>query len=187
MKLTRFTLAVVAAAATAVPLAAHAASSSQTGAGSINTTVNLNFSVTIPRYIFLRVGSAASLDTLTYAPTVAQMLASTPVQATGGDTGGGSDVTYQVFGNAGNMTLAASNLTQLTSGGNNIPSSTLSVTTQAGSVTAPAFNGSTALTASAAGIVNQTGSWRYVWTNPAATVYAAGTYTGTVTYTLSAP
>jgi len=189
MKLIRITLAAAAVAATMAPLAANAASNSATGAGSLSAPVNLNFNVVIPRFIFLRVGdaAAASVNTLLFSPTVAQMVASTAINATGGDTGpGNSDVTYQIFGNAGNMTLAASNLVNLTSGANNIPTTTLSVTTPTGSVNAPAFNGNVALTA-VANIVNQTGTWRWAWTNPANTVYASGTYAGTATYTLSSP
>jgi hypothetical protein len=190
MKLLRTTLAAAIAAATALPIASQAASSSNTGAGNISTGVNLNFNVVIPRFIFLRVGDAApaSVNTLTFAPTVDQMENSTAISATGGDTGpGNSDVTITARGNGGNMTLAASNLTQLTSGGNNIPATTLTGTNPTGSITVPAFNGSVALTAGGNGVFNQTGSWRYQWTNPAATVYPAGTYVGTVTYTLSAP
>ena len=167
-------LASAVAAALAVPFAAQAASSSNTGAGPISTGVNLNFSVLIPRFISLRVGDAAplSVNTLSYAPTVDQMANSTPVSATGGDTGpGNSDVTIRVLGNAGNLTLAASNLVNLTSGGNNIPTTTLTASNPTGSITVPAFGGSVGLTASPAGVVNQTGTWRYTWTNPAATVY----------------
>ena len=191
MKLIRATLAAAVAAATALPLGAEAASNSATGAGAINTTVNLSFSVAIPRFVFLRVGDAvaASVNTLSYAPTVTQIANSTAVQATGGDTGGAGnpDVTYQIFGNAGNMTLAASNLANLTSAGNNIPTTTLTGVAQTGTVAPPAFNGNVALTAGGNGVYNQTGTWRYTWTNPAATIYPSGTYTGTVIYTLSSP
>ncbi len=190
MKLMRTTLAAAIAAAAALPMASQAASSSNTGAGNISTGVNLNFNVVIPRFIFLRVGDAApaSVNTLVFSPTVDQMANSTPISATGGDANAGTDVTITARGNAGNLTLAASNLTQLTSGGGDtIPSSTLTGTNTTGSITVPAFNGSVALTAGGNGVFNQTGTWTYQWTNPAATVYAAGTYTGTVTYTLSAP
>ncbi|MCU0764508.1 MAG: hypothetical protein MUF32_00405 [Burkholderiaceae bacterium] len=180
-------LVAASAAAAALPLAVQAASSSASGAGNLSTTANVNFSVVIPRFIYLRVGDAASVNTLTYSPTVADLVGSTAVQATGGDTGpSNSNLTVVVLGNAGNLTLAASNLTQLTSGGNNIPTTTLTASNPTGSIVPPAFNGSTALTA-VANIVNQTGSWRYTWANPASTVYPSGTYNGTVTYTLSAP
>ena len=183
----RLSLVAAAAAAALLPLARQAASSSTTGAGTLSTTANLQFSVVIPRFIYLRVGDAASVNNLTYSPTVADMVGSTAVQATGGDTGpSSSNLNVVVLGNAGNLQLAASNLTQLTSGGNNIPTSTLTATNPTGSITPPAFNGSTTLTA-VANIVNQVGTWRYTWANPASTVYPSGTYTGTATYTLTSP
>lgn len=168
---------------------AQGASNTASGTGPLSTSVTLNFSVTIPRFVFLRVGSPTTINTLAYAPTLAQITASTLVLATGGDTGGGnSDVTIQVIGNAGNVTLTAvtTNPTLL-SGSNTMPWSTLSVTSPTGSITAPPFNtGSTVLTASNS-VVAQTGSWRYAWTNPANTTYPSGTYTGTATYTAATP
>lgn len=177
-------------ALTVIASTAQAASSTASGSGTLNTSVTLNFSVTIPRFVFLRVGAAgATVNTLAYAPTVAQITGSTPVLATGGDTGtGNSDVTIQVIGNAGNVTLTAvTSNPNLTSGSNNIPWTTLSVTSPTGSITAPPFNtGSTVLTATNS-VVSQLGSWRYVWTAPANTTYPSGTYNGTATYTAATP
>jgi hypothetical protein len=181
-RLTKLSLALIAALAAAP--SAHAASNfAQGSSGTLSAPVNLQFSITIPRFIFLRVGSAASVNTLVFSPTVAQMVASTPVTATGGDIGG-TDVTYQMIGNAGSLTLAASNPVNLTSGGNNIPMTTLSATVPTGTQAPPAFGGTVSLTGP---IVNLNGTWRYAWTNPAATVYPSGTYAATVTYTLSSP
>ena len=166
----------------------RAASNVDTGSpGNLATSVDLQFNITIPRFVSLRVGSAASINTLSFAPTAAEMASSFPVLATGGDIGG-SDVTVQVISNAGSVTLTAATLTaDLVSGGNTMPWSTLAATNPTGSIIAPAFNtGSTVLTA-VAGIVNQTGSWRYIWTNPPNTLYGAGTYTGTVRYTAATP
>jgi hypothetical protein len=168
---------------------ALAGSNFATGSGSLSTSVTVRFSITIPRFVYLRVGSASGVNTLSYAPTVAQMVASTAVLGSGGDTGSGnSDLTVQVVGNAGNVTLTASTgAPTLVSGARTMPWSTLSAISPTGTITAPQFNsGGTVLTASG-GVVNQLGSWRYSWTNPAATVYAAGTYTGTVTFTAAAP
>jgi len=166
---------------------ALAGSNFATGSGGLSTSVNLQFLITIPRFVYLRVGSASGVNTLSYAPTVAQMVNSTAVLGTGGDIGG-SDLTVRVVGNAGNVTLTATTAAAtLTSGGNTMPWSTLSATSPAGTITAPPFNsGSTVLTASG-GVVNQSGTWRYAWTRPAASVYAAGTYTGTVTFTAATP
>ena len=186
MKLIRSTLAVAIATATVLPLAADAASSSASGAGPQSTTVDLNFSLVIPRFVFLRVGDAApaSVNTLSYAPTVNDLVNSNTVTPTGGDVG--SDLTIRVLSNGGNVTLAASALANLVSGGNNIPTSTLTATNPIGSIPVPAFGGNVLLTA-VSGVVNQNGTWRYTWANPIGTVYAAGTYTGTVTYTASIP
>ena len=189
MKLLRSTLIATAIAASALPFSAQADSGSITGPGAISATADLSFRVVIPRYIFLRVGAAAATVTrLDYNPTLAEIENSTSVLATGGDTGGGSDVTLKIFGNAGALTLTASNLANLVSGANNIPTSTLTGVVQSGSVVAPpAFGGSAAIGAAANGIVNQDGTWRFTWANPADTIYPAGTYDGTVIYTLSAP
>jgi hypothetical protein len=170
---------------------ALAASNFATGnSGTLTTSVNLNFSITIPRFISLRVGSAAAVNTLTYAPTVNDLLNSSGVLPSGGDTGAGNtDVTVRVVGNGGsNVTLTAvTSAPNLVNGGNAIPWTTLTASSPTGTVTAPPFNsGSTVLTPSG-GVVNQSGSWRYTWTNPTNTVYAAGTYTGTVTYTAAMP
>jgi len=170
---------------------AHAASNFATGAsGTLTTSVNLNFSITIPRFVMLRVGSAASVNTLVYSPTSTQIVNSTGVLPTGGDTGAGNtDVTIRVIGNGGgNITLTAvTSAPNLVSGANTMPWTTLTAASPTGSITAPPFNsGSTVLTPSG-GVVNQTGSWRYTWTSPPSTVYAAGTYSGTVTYTAAMP
>lgn len=179
-------------AAAVLPLATPASAASnfaQATTGALTTSVNLTFNITIPRYVFLRVGSASGTNTLAYAPTVTQLVNSTGVLATGGDTGSGnSDVTVQVVSTAGTVRLSASTSNpNLVSGSNTIPWSTLTATSPTGSITAPPFNtGNTTLTASG-GIVNQSGTWRYTWRNPANTVYASGTYTGTVTYTAASP
>jgi len=185
MKLMRTTVATAVAIAATLPLASHAASSFDT-TSPYSTTVDLNFNVVIPTYIFLRVGSAVGVNTLVFSPTVSYLETPSAVLPTGGDVSG-SDLTIAARGNAGNMTLAASNLANLVSGGNNIPTSTLTASNPTGSITVPAFGGNVSLTAGANGTFNQSGTWRYVWTNPANTVYPPGTYVGTATYTLSAP
>jgi hypothetical protein len=187
MKLLRTTVAAAVAAATALPLAANAASSfGSATTGTVSTTVDLNFNVVIPRFVFLRVGSAtpSTVNTLIYAPTAAQILSSATVTPTGGDVG--SDLTVTVLGNVGSVNLGASNLANLTDGTNNIPTNTLTATNPTGSIGVPAFGGNVSIPA-ASGIVNQTGTWRYTWANPPGVVYPAATYAGTVTYTASTP
>ena len=161
MNLIRRTIAVAIAVTTALPIVSQAASSSDTTVP-LSAGVNLQFSVLIPQFIFLRVGDATLVNTLAYAPSVADMANSTPVLATGGDVSG-SDVTVRVLGNAGNLTLAASALANLTGPGT-MPGSTLSGAFQTGGVAVPAFGASVPLPATS-GIVNGAGTWRYSWTN----------------------
>jgi len=189
MKLLRITVIATAVAAGALPLSAQADSGSATGSGTISATADLSFRVVIPRYIFLRVGAAAATVTrLDYNPTLTEIENSTSVLATGGDTGGGAEVTLQIRGNAGALTLAASNLANLVSGTDNIPSSTLTGVSFSGGVVAPpAFGSSAAIAAATNGTVNQNGTWRFTWAYPAGTTYPAGTYDGTVMYTLATP
>jgi len=182
---------VIALASGLAGTAAQAASNFATGAsGTLTTSVNLNFSITIPRFVYLRVGSASSVNTLAYSPTVTDLINSAGVLPAGGDTGAGNtDVTVSVIGNSGgNITLTAVTGTpNLVSGSNSMPWSTLSASNPTGTIVAPPFNtGSTVLTPSG-GVVNRSGSWRYTWTNPPNTVYASGAYTGTVTYTAAMP
>ena len=115
--------------------AAQAASNFAQGGGNLSTSVNLNFSIVIPRFVYFRVGSAASVNTLVYSPTPAQMAASTGVLATGGDLGGGTDVTVQVKSNAGNVTLTAvTGTATLLNGANTMAWSTLTPSNPTGSV-----------------------------------------------------
>ncbi len=104
---------------------------------------NLNFSITIPRFVFLRVSSAASVNTLAYAPTVTQIVNDAGVLATRRRHGAGSsDVTVQVHRRRRrrNVTLTASPAprTWPVRAGNNMRGRTLTATSPTGAVTAPA-------------------------------------------------
>ena len=58
----------------AVPFAANAESTFVTGAGAQSTNARVDFQITIPRFVSLRVGSAAgTISLVTFAPTAAQM------------------------------------------------------------------------------------------------------------------
>lgn len=175
-----------AAVALATPLFANANTGTDSGAGALSAQASLSFRITIPRFIFLRVGAAATISELLYTPTLAQITTPTPVVAASGGDVAGTDVTFQAFGNAGNLTLASSALT-LAGPAPGMSSTTLTGVAQTGSVAPPAWSASSALTAGAGGVVNQSGTWRYSWQATAATLYAPGDYTGTAVYTLSAP
>jgi hypothetical protein len=179
----------------AAPIGANAESSFQTGAGALNANARVDFQITIPRFLSLRVGTAgAPIDLVSFTVPAANVGNATPVAGTGGDLGAGS-VTASVLGNAGNVTL------QATTGGpiGNGSAGTINwseITTASSNPSLPApvlANGASAGVAVAAanGVVNQTATWTYSFANTA--VLEAGTYGGVntnnsrVTYTASLP
>lgn len=169
-------------------------------------TARLNFQITIPRYLFLQVGTGTSLgnntaiDLIDFAPTAAQVGSGTPLAGTGGDLTAGA-VTARVLGNGFGST--AVNLTATTPGalsngaGGTIPWSeivlasaptAITVVPAAASVlphpgtTAIPFANSGATTASltpVAGVINQAARWTFQYKN--STVPPSGTYGGTTT------
>lgn len=190
-KFNRAALAAAVATAVVLPMAAHAESNVTTGAApaSLNATARVNFSVLIPRFIFLQVGTGtllaanATIDTIAFAPAVAVVGNSTPVAGTGGNLTGGA-VTVRIIGNAGNVTLAATGPANLTSGSDTIPWTQIS-TAITGGATHPTINGANATFTAASGVVNINGTWTYSYLNTITP--AAGTYTGQVLYTATTP
>ncbi|MFQ5938343.1 MAG: hypothetical protein ACE5LB_18225, partial [Acidiferrobacterales bacterium] len=84
---------------------------------SCSTAADLNFTINIPDFLRLRIGSpAATVDTITFSPSDAVVGDSTPVAGTGGDLTGGV-VTVQIISNhGGNVQLD----TTVTGGGSGI-------------------------------------------------------------------
>jgi hypothetical protein len=187
-------IAVAVAGLAAVSGLAHAASN----VGSNTASASLDFQVNIPGIVFLQVGTGAfrqdnpAVDTLIFSPTAAEILGGQPVAGTGGDLAGGR-VTVRVWGNAGPLTLA-STATALANGADSIPWSQIGVTASNAGLPHPAFNAdgtlSTPVTLQTLGggnspITNLSGDWTYRYLN--GTEPRRGQYTGTVTYTVSAP
>lgn len=177
--------------ALAAPLAAQAESNVTTGAGTITATARVNFSVTIPRFIFLQVGTGTllaantTIDTISFTPAVAVVGNGTPVAATAGSGNlGNGGVTVRIIGNAGNVTLGATGPANLTSGANTIPWTQIS-TAITGGATHPTINGANATFTATASVVNITGTWIYSYLNTVTP--ASGTYTGQVLYTATTP
>ncbi len=79
MKTSRTLISLAGAAAMLLPLAASAESNFQTGAGALTSTAHVDFQVTIPKVLYLRVGSGsaypgtlatvATIDVVSFAPT----------------------------------------------------------------------------------------------------------------------
>ena len=173
------------------PFTAQAESNVTTGAGTITATARVNFSITIPRFIFLQVGTGtllaanATIDTIAFTPAVAVVGNGTPVAATAGSGNlGNGSVTVRIIGNAGNVTLGATGPANLTSGGNTIPWTQVS-TAITGGATHPTINGANATFTAVANVVNVNGTWTYSYLNTLTP--ASGTYTGQVLYTATTP
>jgi len=201
---------ILAAAAVAVPLLCSAESNYQTGAGTLTATAHVDFQITIPQFLFLRVGNGtgtaaggyatnATIDEITWAPTAAQV--GTGVLAgTGGDLGGGVE-TAVVVSNGGVVTFSSTTTGALSDGA--VPPDTISfgtiITTASHNTTgttlaAPALadGATTTITLTpVAKVVQQDAKWAYTYAN--ATSPAAGTYggvnvnNGRVVYTASVP
>jgi hypothetical protein len=190
MKLNRYCLAAALVAA-AAPFAALAESNVSSGAGTLTATARVNFSITIPRLLFLQVGTGtylagnSTIDTITFTPAVGVIGDGTVVNATAGSGNlGNGSVTVRVISNAGNVTLGATAPPNLLSGSDTIPWTQIA-TAVTGGATHPTINGTNASFTAVSGVVNVNGTWTYTYLNSA--VPAAGTYTGQVLYTATSP
>lgn len=178
-------------AAAALPLTAFAESNVTTGGGTITATARVNFSIVIPRFLFLQVGTGTllaantTIDTISFTPAVAVVGNGIPVAATAGSGNlGNGAVTARIIGNAGNVTLGATGPANLVSGANTIPWTQIA-TAVTGGVTHPTINGANATFTAAANVVNVNGTWTYSYLNTVTP--ASGTYTGQVLYTATSP
>ena len=195
MKFAKHLIALAAvAAAVAVPMSAHAESDVTTGpaVGAISASARLNFRVTVPKVIYLQVGTGTAFTDVGTVDEVLFALTATQVTTPGAVAASGTGVTARILGNGGNVSLTANG----TAGGlanapmsSTIAWSAITGTSDTAGLPHPAIGNGVAGAASSltatAGIVNQTANWTFSYAN-AATV-AAGDYTGQVTYTAALP
>ena len=196
-------------AAIAAPMLANAESSTQTGAGALSATSRVDVRITIPKVLFLRVGTGglygaaanATIDLIDFTVPVANLGDGTPVAATAGsgDLGNGA-VTALLRSNAGTVTLTANTLGAIGNGaGDTIPWSEIGIANS--NLVAPAFantfphlaalpaTGASANFAPApvAKVTNVGSTWTYSYKNtntvPAGTYGGVGVNNGRVTYT----
>ena len=202
------TVIILAAAIGAAPRQGHGESSFRSGAGVVTATTHVDFQITIPQFLFLRVGTGtgtaaggyatrAKVDRISWAPTGAQVGAG-PLAGTGGDLTGGVE-TAVVVANNGSVALSSATKGPLTDvNGDTISFGTINTTashnTTGTTLAAPALvdGATTSITLTAVNkIVRQDAKWAYSYAN--ATTPAAGTYggvnvrNGRVTYTASVP
>jgi hypothetical protein len=198
----------LAGAALLLPLVASGESNFQTGTTALTATAHVDFQITIPKFLFLRVGTGtgtasggyatlATIDEITWAPTAAQV--GTGVLAgTGGDLTGGTE-TAVVVANNGNVTLSSTTTGPLSDGAGDTISFTKITTTATHNTTtttlappALADGATTTTTLTAVGkVVQQDAKWAYSYSNnttpPAGTYGGVNVNAGRVTYTASVP
>jgi hypothetical protein len=207
----KFLIRAVAAAAgltaLAAPMLANAMSSVTTGAGTpLTASAQLDFQVTVPKVLFLQVGTGtllaanATINQIAFTVPAAAIGNGTAVAATAGsgDLGNGT-VTASVIGNNGNVTLTSTTLGALSDGTGDTLSFTQILTTAAANTSAtvlaaPALaDGATTTTTLTAvnKVVNQNARWTFSFLNTV--VVPPGVYGGVnannsrVTYTASMP
>ena len=185
---------------------AMAESTYTTGAGTLNANARLDFQITIPKILYLRVGTGSTpannttVNLISFTVPAASIGSGTPIAASAasGDLNNGT-VTARVIGNNGNVTLSSTTTGPLNNGiGDTISygqiSTAAAVLTSAVALPAPALaDGATTNTTvtAVAKVVNRDAQWTYSYLN--AGVVAPGTYggvntnAGRVTYTASMP
>ncbi len=200
-------LLIASAILAATPMLAQAESQYVTGTG--NATARLDFQITVPRVLYLRVGTGTeyanntAINQIAFVVPGATMGDGTPVAASAasGDLGNGV-VTARVLGNNGTITLSSATLGALSNGAAGDTISYGQIATAAATLTsatalpAPTLvdGGSNSVTvAPTAGtrVVSRDARWTYTYANSA--IVAPGTYGGVnannsrVTYTAAMP
>jgi hypothetical protein len=207
----KLSFAATAFAVAGLPMLAQAESATVSAAtGPLTTSARLDFRITVPKVLFLRVGTGGlfgaaantTVDIIDFTVPAANIGNGIAVAGTGGDLGAGA-VTALLRSNAGTVTLTANTLGALNNGvaGDTIPWTQIAVAsanlatpvfanTLPHSVALPASGTSANFAPAAVAKVTNVGSqWTYTYLN-AATV-PAGTYggvnvnNGRVTYTAS--
>jgi hypothetical protein len=182
-----------------------------------SASAKLDFRVTIPRVLYLRVGAGTdfanntAVDLIDFAPAAAAVGNGVAVAATAtsGDLTNGA-VTVRIYGNNGNITLNSANTGPLNNGTatQTIPWSEITVTPAAlaattsgytnSAITHPAFssaaaggNGTATTLTATNNVIRQEGKWTFAYANtglPGAGTYGgANVNAGRVTYTASMP
>ena len=196
------------AVAVAAPLFANAESAFTTGAGSpITASARLDFSITIPKILFLQVGTGtnmavnATINQIAFTVPAANVGDSSVISASAGsgDLGNGT-VTARVIGNNGNITFTSTTLGALGNGSGDTISysqiaTAVATNTSATALAHPALADATTttitLTPASGKVINRDAKWTYTYLNQ--NVAAPGSYGGVnannsrVTYTASMP
>jgi hypothetical protein len=174
-------------------LAAQAESDINSSAGAgINATARLDMRVTVPRVLFLRVGrgtnftDSALIDRVTFTVSAANVGSAVPIAG----TNSAGPLVARVLSNGGNVSFRASGvLGGLAKGVRRIPWTQIVAATSGGSLPHPVIGngaaGAVSTLGAVAGVVNQTSTWTFTYSNSNPVEF--GTYNGRVTYTAAVP
>jgi len=203
----------VAAAGVALPLLGHAGSSVQSGAGALTANAQVQFSITVPQVLYLRVGTGSlyttgvlandpTVNAINFAPSVSQAATGGAVTGTGGDLTGGVE-TAAVIGNGGAVLLGASTPGAMNDGAAGDTINWSQITTASGTLTSTTALPAPVLANGASANLNlnpttktvfEDARWTYTYNITAGSPPAAGNYggataaqNGLVTYTASMP
>jgi hypothetical protein len=210
MKISTALKALAGAAVVMLPLTATAESTFSTGALGLSSSARVDFQVTIPKILYLRVGagsaypttltSVGTVDLVTFSPAAGVVGNGTAVAGAGGDLTGGVE-TAAIISNSGNVTLNATATGAIGNGAGDTIAYT-QITTTASALTggytllpAPVLaNGVSAnvvLTAPATKVITADAKWTYAYANtttpPAGTYGGVNTNNSRVTYTATMP
>jgi hypothetical protein len=175
--------------ASCAPTAIMAEADSDNGGGALSAAAHLNLRVTIPQFLYFRVGAVGgTIDQIIFAPTDAKVGDSSSIAGTGGDAGGGSGASVAVRGNGGLITITEGNdggvgglgtggisLDEITVTSSNINLKTPTLSDGGGNTSTPTLNGGN--------VTDRTAVWTYTYDNT--TTPESGDYDAEIIYTAS--
>ena len=191
----KFIKTLVAVATVAAAFSAQAESNIVTAAaGALTANARLDFRITVPRILFLRVGTSAgfvdslggtNIDRVDFILTPADVSSAVPKAGVSGQ--GAYGVAARVLGNGGNVNFsAAGSGTGLTGVGLPVvPWTQIAPTATGGTLVHPAIGAPAVALVAVGGVVNQNTVYTFNYTNT--TPLPAGIYNGQVTYTAVMP
>jgi hypothetical protein len=183
MKFSKPLLSALAATLVALPSLSLADSQLSVGAGAV-ASADLDFRIVIPPFVYFQIGSAGTtVDLVEYDLSIGAIQPGSGAIGSGsfGATGGaGGSLSVILATNAANVSIAASG-GDLIAGALTIPFTDIEPSS-AGSIPLPDFG--TSIASFAPGLAVLTDTWSYGYDN--STIYQAGTYNGTATYTVTA-
>ena len=185
----KFAKQLVALAVVGASFSAFAESDINTGAAAgLSAIARLDMRVTVPRIVYLQVGTGTAFTDVTTIDRVDFTLTAADVGSglaiAGVSTGGA--VTARVLGNGGNITFGAvGTVGGLTNGTQTIPWSQIVPTATGGTLTHPAISGATTSLVAVGNVVDRSTTYSFNYSNTSA--MAAGTYNGQITYTAALP